>query len=163
MPYLSEPSTAVHPHTVPSSDNPSDITPITYSATRPCAMSTLNGMLAPRLWPLLLMMCGLAIVPTCRGTASAAMATTCIPLLGIASNATGSLDPKAFVDLDAVKVSLELEPFHPTSPVLRQIVECSAGLETPIAMRSVLGGSRKHHLINKCCQSSVSDQIYLDV
>lgn len=121
---------------------------------------SLSHATLPRL-PLLLLLviCGvLSTLPTRQGVlAAAASATTsrannentatqgassptCVPLQGIESNATGGLDPDDFLDLDVIKVSLKDEVFNVTNPVLQKFGECSAGLETPIAMRILLGG-----------------------
>lgn len=70
---------------------------------------------------------------------------TCVPLQGIESNATGSLDPTAFLDLDLIKVFLALEPFNLQNPVIPTVARCSAGLETPIAMRNLLGEPDKNY------------------
>lgn len=88
-----------------------------------------------------------ASVPTRNADGRTVSHTTtspaCVPLQGIESNTTGSLSPDEFLDLDVIRVSLKDEIFNVTNPVLQKFGECSAGLETPIATRILLGGSRQ--------------------
>lgn len=70
--------------------------------------------------------------------ASPARTTTaaCVRLQGIESGGTpaaGSLD------LDVIKVALGDEAFNPFTSIIPIVAGCSAGLETPIAMRNLLG------------------------
>lgn len=125
-------------------------------------MSAPYGKL-PRL-PLLLLLviCVLAIILSLQEVVAAESATTssrddrtashttsptCVPLQGIESNATGGLDPNDFLDLDVIRVSLKDEIFNLTNPVLQTFGECSAILETPIAMRILLGEYRHRRIL----------------
>lgn len=78
-------------------------------------------------------------------------ATTCVPLQGIESNATGTLDAGAFIDLDAIMVSLAEEVFHPDNPIIPTVAGCAASLETPIAMRNLLGKP-----LSSCCSPLIA-------
>lgn len=61
----------------------------------------------------------------------------CVPLSGIeAGGGEGKLD------LNAVSVSLEEEPFFLSNPLVPAIASCSKGLEGPISMRNLLGERR---------------------
>lgn len=128
------------------------------------AMKT-HGALPPRpLSRLLLVLCCLlaAFPSRQRGGMVAASKTrslhsstpttapTCVPLKGIESNATGTLDPAAYLDLDAIKVFLEEEPFNLDNPIIPTVAECSAGLETPISMRNLLGASDENARVVPC-------------
>lgn len=140
------------------------IAPALTTYVRTCLafpMSTPHRPLTTRLRlqrppPLLLVICCLAallaqqgVVAATPGTSSSSndgtgthttAARTCVPLQGIESNATGALDPDRFLDLDVIRVSLK-NNFNVSNPVGATFIECQASLETPIAMRNLLGGS----------------------
>ena len=121
-------------------------------------MSSRIGMLPRLLLLLLLAICDFTTFPSLHmevaaasqmmetatnRTATHTASPTCVPLQGIESNATGSLDPDYFLDLDVLQVSLKYEVYEVSNPVLRKFAECTAGLETPISMRNLLGGSQQ--------------------
>lgn len=66
-------------------------------------------------------------------------ATTCVPLRGIESNVTGSVDGSQGLSLEAIKESMMHEAFDPLNPTVPTLAACSAGLETSVSMRNLLG------------------------
>lgn len=66
-------------------------------------------------------------------------ATTCVPLRGIESNVTGSVDGSQGLSLETIKESMMHEAFDPLNPTVPTLAACSAGLETSVSMRNLLG------------------------
>lgn len=69
-------------------------------------------------------------------TAPATPAAACVRLDGIE---TGNNPALGGLDLDKIKVSLKDEAFNPFTSIIPIVADCAAGLETPIAMRNLLG------------------------
>ncbi|CAM9338597.1 unnamed protein product [Ectocarpus sp. 8 AP-2014] len=59
---------------------------------------------------------------------------SCVPLIGIEKDGDGT----ATLNLDDMRVSLELEVFDFNNAVVPALVACSSGLETSVAMRTLL-------------------------
>lgn len=59
----------------------------------------------------------------------------CLDLAGILSGGGDGV-----LDLDVVSVTVEKEPFDLSLAPLPTVAVCSAGIETPISMRNLLGG-----------------------
>lgn len=78
-----------------------------------------------------------AVVAAWAWPGSTSALSTCTRLVGIASGGGNGV-----LNLDEIKVSLEFEPFNLTNPTIPIVAECSSGLETPIAMRNLLGQSK---------------------
>lgn len=62
--------------------------------------------------------------------------SVCVPLGGIERGGTSD---DAGLDLDMIEVALLNEAFNPFTSIIPIVADCSAGLETPIAMRNLLG------------------------
>lgn len=65
-------------------------------------------------------------------------AAACVPLEGIE---VGGTPAAGELDLDVIKVALMDEAFNPFTSIIPIVAQCSAGVETPIAMRNLLGES----------------------
>lgn len=62
--------------------------------------------------------------------------TVCVPLKGIER---GGTPDGAGLDLDVIEVALVDDAFNPFTSIIPIVAACSAGLETPMAMRNLLG------------------------
>lgn len=65
--------------------------------------------------------------------------SACVPLRGIESNLTGTVDRNTTLSLEAVSASLVHEAFDPLNPPVPTLAACSMGLETSVSMRNLLG------------------------
>lgn len=74
--------------------------------------------------------------------AAATAPTECVPLEGLES---GGSPADGKLDLDVIKVSLKDEAFNPFTSLIPIVAGCSAGVETPIAMRNLLGETHAIH------------------
>ena len=72
---------------------------------------------------------------------------SCVPLRGIESNVTGSVDRSEGLSLEVIKGSMIHEAFDPLNPTVPTLATCSSGLETSISMRNLLGqySTRAHN------------------
>ena len=60
----------------------------------------------------------------------------CVPLEGIE---VGGTPAEGGLDQDVIEVALLNEAFNPSTSIIPLVAGCSAGLETPISMRVLLG------------------------
>ncbi|CAM9482619.1 unnamed protein product [Ectocarpus fasciculatus] len=67
--------------------------------------------------------------------AHAADEASCVPLSGIV---TGGHSATNTLNLDEIKVSMSVEMFHLSNPVIPAVAACSTGLEATITMRALL-------------------------
>lgn len=75
-------------------------------------------------------------MPLAAATASTTGTAACVPLEGVE---VGGTPAAGELDLDVIKVALMDEAFNPFTSIIPIVAGCSAGVETPIAMRNLLG------------------------